>query len=167
MSGILIARRVRVTVMQWMIIEAVPFLNRFRRESGWVHSLEDLRQFPVGTWGAGVVQFLDARGFDDFLPNYESHDALHTLLGYETNITGELRLQAFMIGNGGASFPGQVLFILGCLILPELWPQLRLDFMRGYNSARLRMWDVPAMLNSDLTLIRTKIALRHDLQTIF
>jgi hypothetical protein len=140
----------RVTTLEWMIIEAVPILNRFRQRSGWVHSLDDLRHFPEGSWGAYLARFLDLRGFDDFLPNYETHDAFHTLLGYETDVIGEMRLQAFMLGNRSASFAGRVLFVLGCFLLPELWPQLRLDLARGRQSPQIRQWNIPALLACDL-----------------
>ena len=158
-------RRARVALLQWMIIVAVPFLNRFRRRSGWNYSLNELRLFPKGSWGGTLAQFLDTRGFADFLPNYESHDAFHTLLGYETSVTGEMRLQAFMIGNRGASFAGCVLFVLGCFILPELLPQLRLDLERGRKSSQLRGWDVPTMLGYDLNILSSQIASRNDLST--
>lgn len=153
-----ILHQARMTMLEWMIIRSVPFLNRFRRRSHWLHPLAELRQLPAQTWGAQLAHFLDARHFDDFLPNYETHDAFHALLDYDTNVVGEMRLQAFMIGNQGASLPGRILFVLGCLLMPDLWSQLRCDYFRGRLSASVRQWDVPEMLTQDIATVRSQIA---------
>ena len=96
-------RTLRKKVLGWMIIESVPLLNRFRRPTFWPYTLEELRQFPPGTLGAELAAFLDIRHLN-FLPQYETHDAIHLLLNYDTTVTDELRLQAFMLGNGSTSF---------------------------------------------------------------
>lgn len=152
----------RTITLEWMIIGAVPLLNRFRQRAEWHHSLADLRQLPDASWGACVARFLDDRQFVDFLTNYEAHDAFHTLLEYDTTVIGEMRLQAFMIGNGGASFAGRVLFVLGILLLPELWPQLRRDLHRGRCSTSVRQWQVPSLLAQNIHQLRTHIAARTD-----
>src|SRR5215470_3150407 len=118
MSFAATVRHVRMTALEWMIVRAVPILNRFRLRTEWQHSLDEVRHFPAGSWGAYLANFLDARQFTDFLTNYEAHDAFHTLLDYDTNVVGEMRLQAFMVGNRSASFAGRVLFVLGSLLLP-------------------------------------------------
>jgi hypothetical protein len=155
-------RAIRLAILRWMIVEAVPFLNRFRKRAKWDHSVDELRQFPENSWGANLALFLDSRGFADFLPNYASHDAIHTLLGYETDVVGEMRLQAFMIGNRGASFAGHVMFVLGCLLLPELWSQLRLDYARGRQSPSIRHWHIPALLTTQLNHLSSQLAPRND-----
>jgi ubiquinone biosynthesis protein Coq4 len=156
-------RHVRMTLLEWMIIRAVPALNRFRPRAEWQHSLDDLRHFPAQSWGASLADFLDTRRFADFLTNYEAHDAFHTLLNYDTNVVGELRLQAFMVGNRSASFAGRVLFVLGSLLLPELWPQLRHDFARGRQSECVGQWYVPSLLEQAIEPLRARIANRVDL----
>jgi len=156
-------RRIRMTLLEWMIIRAVPALNRFRPRAEWQHSLDDLRHFPAQSWGASLAGFLDTRHFADFLTNYEAHDAFHTLLDYDTNVVGELRLQAFMVGNRSASFAGRVLFVLGSLFLPELWSQLRHDFVRGQQSECVGQWYVPSHLELAIEHLRAQIANRVDL----
>jgi len=152
-----------MTLLEWMIIRAVPALNRFRPRADWQHSLDDLRHFPAPSWGASLADFLDTRRFADFLPNYEAHDAFHTLLEYDTHVVGELRLQAFMVGNRSASFAGRVLLVLGSLFLPELWSQLRHDFVRGRQSECVEHWYVPSLLEHAIEPLRARIADRVDL----
>src|SRR4030095_6764720 len=94
---------------------------------------------------------------------YQTHDAFHTLLEYDTNVVGELRLQAFMVGKRSATFAGRVLLVLGSLILPELWPQLRCDFIRGRQSDRVRRWHIPSLLVEAIGPLQARIARRDDL----
>ena len=163
MSGASTVRRIRMTLLEWMIIRAVPMLNHIQPRARWEHSLDELRYFPDHSWGAALAGFLDTRHFADFLTNYETHDAFHALLNYDTNVVGELRLQAFMVGNRSASFAGHVLFVLGCLLLPELWPQIQRDFTRGRQSACVGSWDVPSLLDQVIEHLQAGIAKRIDL----
>jgi len=142
--------------MGWMIVDSVPLLNLFRPQPDWPYTLEELKQLPSGSWGAELAQMLSARNLG-LLPKYEKHDAFHVLLGYKTTVTGELRLQAFMLGNGSASFAGHVLFGLGILWFPELWSQLRKDFTRGQQSVRISKWNVPTLLNCDLMQLSSQL----------
>lgn len=167
MPMITCARQKRTQLLKWMIIRAVPLLNTFRPRSAWQHSLEELRHFPPNTWGAELATFLDARRFSDFLTNYEAHDAFHTLLDYDTNVIGELRLQAFMVGNRSASFAGRVLLGAGLLILPELWPQLGYDMSRGRQSDCVGQWRVPTLLSCNIAPLQARIAKRVDVLSTF
>lgn len=147
----------RKRLVAWLIQQAVPALNVLRRPPPWPYTLEELHHFPAGSWGADLAAFLAARGFT-YLPKYEPHDAAHVLLGYDTTVTGELRLQAFMVGNRSVSFAGRVLLGLGALVLPELWSQLRQDWVRGRQAVRLATWDVPALLHEPTAVLQTRLA---------
>jgi ubiquinone biosynthesis protein Coq4 len=150
--------RPRMALVTWLIINAVPLLNRFRPPTAWPYSLASLHRFPPHSWGQAVAGFLTARGFTDYLPKYEAHDAFHVLLDYDTDVYGEARLQAFMVGNRSASFAGRVLLLLSIMLLPELWTAMRQAYWRGRRSAQLGRWDVPALLRQDLTLLRQQLA---------
>jgi hypothetical protein len=146
----------RMSLLARMIGASVPVLNRFRKPTPFPYLLNELRVFPTGSLGAETAQFLDARSFD-FLPQYETHDVFHTLLGYGTSTTGELRLQAFMWGNQSSSFAGRVLFILGLMLTPELWPQLQKDMERGRRSVRVAELDIPRLLPDSLDTLRLRL----------
>lgn len=103
---------VRMKLLARLIGASVPVSNLLRRPRPWPYTLDELRRFSPGTLGAETAVFLDARRFG-FLPQYETHDVIHTLLDYKTTTSGELRLQAFMLGNRSASFAGRVLFLIG------------------------------------------------------
>ncbi len=108
---------------------------------------------PVESWGGELHRFLSSRGLD-YLPRYEEHDAYHALLGYGTTVTEELKLQAFMLGNGSATFAGRVLLVLGATLLPSAWAQLRIEFRRGRRAAPLRRFDTEGLIPFPLTTVR-------------
>ena len=111
------------------VIEIAPAIVKWlHRPKNWPYTLEDYRQFPKGTLANDIARFLDKRGFD-FLPNGAYHDVRHVLLEYGTTPIDELRMQVFMVGNDFRwTITGWALVILGCVMLPELWPILKQDF---------------------------------------
>ena len=116
-----------------------------------------MRQYPKGTLGFELAAFLDKRGFD-LLPKYEIHDAVHTILNYNTTTVGELKLQAFMWGNGSSSFAGRALFLIGLLILPELWEELKLDLERGEKAReRIDHWDMASKFGMEMSTLRLQL----------
>jgi hypothetical protein len=44
------------------------------------------------------------------------------------------------------------------LILPELWPELKVDYERGKKAAeRIDNWDLTALVYTDLNSLRTQL----------
>jgi hypothetical protein len=101
-----------------MINKAVRLLNLVRHGLPWSTPLASLAGFLRSSWGNEIYRFLSHRGML-FLPKYEYHDALHVLLGYDTSVLGEARLQAFMVGNRTPTFAGKSLYRLDQMSLPE------------------------------------------------
>lgn len=81
--------------------------------------LPRLRALPDGSFGREAARFLDARGLDPAdLPKrvaddgrawvrahlFETHDLWHVVTGFDTDVPGELGLQAFYL----AQFPGRL-----------------------------------------------------------
>lgn len=151
-------RTLRSRLVAWMIRASVPLLNRLRRPQPFPHTLDELRALPPHTLGFETAAFLDQRRFG-FLPQYETHDIIHTLLGYDTTTTGELSLQAFMTGNQSASVAGRVLLVLGVALLPELWGQLRRDFHRGRHAEQVSALDFHEAVNRSRSEVQMKLGL--------
>ncbi|UJR86561.1 ubiquinone biosynthesis protein COQ4 [Sandaracinus amylolyticus] len=88
-----------------------------------------LRAMPATTLGGAYARFLDAHGLDPDLfqsppgmpevPAYISqrmrqvHDLWHVLTGYETDVAGEVALQAFTWGNTGMASAAAVTLAAG------------------------------------------------------
>jgi len=85
--------------------------------------IEDLRALPEGTLGRAYAEFIDSHGFDlEALYRFKdgrseatlkpeerltlhmerSHDLWHVVTGFETDVTGELGLQAFYVAQLGS-----------------------------------------------------------------
>lgn len=102
---------------------------------------EWLRNLPPGTLGADIVRCLDENRVK-LVPGFESHDLKHVLLGYEMTPVDEIRLQAFMIGNGNYSSVSFAILILGIFLLPDEWQTLYRDFKKGRKSLPIRTWTI-------------------------
>lgn len=142
-------------LLGWMINKAVPLLNIFRQGLPWATPLASLRSFPESSWGNEIHRFLTDRGLS-FLPKYEHHDALHVLLGYDTSVLGEARLQAFMVGNRTPTFAGRCLYRLARVLLTEKKVLLAQDRDRGTRTPPIDWLAVEGNLNCDLEDIRLR-----------
>jgi hypothetical protein len=90
---------------------------------------ERLRRLPKGTLGKAVADFMDFHQ-QKFIPKAENHDVKHVLLGYGTSPEEEVRMQVYLIGNGNYTLPTIMFAALG-IFMPELWPQLIMDYKNG------------------------------------
>ncbi len=72
----------------------------------------------------------------------------------------EIRMQAFMIGNGNLSIPSIAIFIFGFILLPSQWIQLAKDFQVGINSKSIKNWTIAEFAEQDLEQLRNKVILR-------
>ena len=149
-------RRLRERFVTHLIGDYVPVLNLVRDPKPWP-ALPALRDYPEGTLGRAVAAYLDARGLP-FKVRYENHDAIHCILDYETNIRGEMELQAFMWSNGSASPAGRILFVVGGLLLPEQWSAMREAHRRGRRANAMEEWRLPDRLDETLSSVREVLA---------
>jgi ubiquinone biosynthesis protein Coq4 len=151
----MLLRRLRERFVTHLIGDYVPVLNLVRRPAPWP-TLGELRDYPAGTLGHEVAAYLDERGLP-FKVRYENHDAIHAILDYETNIQGEMELQAFMWANGSSSPAGRILFVVGGLILPEQWRAMRRAFGRGGAARPIEEWRLPLRLRQPLEAVRAAL----------
>jgi hypothetical protein len=148
-------RTLRERFVTHLIGDYVPVLNLVRRPKPWP-TLAALRDYPRGTLGHEVATYLDARELP-FKVCYENHDAIHCILDYETNIRGEMELQAFMWSNASSSPAGRILFLVGGVLLPEQWTAMRDAYARGKDAAPMEEWRLPDRLLESLFEVRATI----------
>lgn len=103
--------------------------------------MNSLRNYEDGTLGKAIADCLDEKELQ-LVPKFESHDLKHILLNYRMNPEGEIRLQAFMVGNGNISLPSIAILIFGALLLPSQWKQLYSDFRKGRHSIPVSGWTI-------------------------
>ncbi len=117
------------------IIEQFHDMNVYEDK---VNKWRDLQQ---GTLGRDVADCLDSNHLR-LVPGYESHDLKHVLLGYKMTPVDEIRMQAFMLGNGNLSIPSIAIFLFGFILLPHMWKQFFKDFKLGYYSEPIKKWSM-------------------------
>ncbi len=147
------AWRLRDRFVRHLISDYVPILNLVRNPEPWP-TLSALVDYPEGSVGREVAQFLRSRGLP-FKVRYENHDAIHTILDYDTTTEGEMEVQAFLWANGSSSVAGRVLFVVGGALLPEHWTAMRHAYERGKEARPIEEARLPNRLTEAIDQLRT------------
>jgi len=107
-------------------------LQFFHRNRCYDEKLDIMRNMEKGTTGRAIADMLDTNRLK-LIPKFEEHDLKHTLLGYGMSPEEELRMQAYLLGNGNRSLFCS-LFLSSGIFLPWIWKQLREDYDKGKNA---------------------------------
>jgi len=135
---------------------SVWLIEQFNDMRPFERKLEQLRELPNGTLGKEVAKCLDNNQLK-LVPGYESHDLKHSLLGFQMTPLDEIRMQAFMIGNGNISIPSILIFSYGLILLPHKFLLFVKDFCRGLNSKSIVDWSLQEYAHRDLAELRTEV----------
>jgi hypothetical protein len=114
---------------KWLVVKP---LQLFSNRRYYAEKLETMRNLPVGTIGKDVANMLDAADLK-IIPKFENHDLKHLILGYGMSPLDEIRMQAYLIGNGNRSFSCYLFVGLG-ILMPRYWKTFYADFKRGKDS---------------------------------
>lgn len=94
--------------------------------------LNHLRTLQLGTVGREVAEMLDSKQYR-LIPKFENHDLKHIVLEYEMTMKDEIRMQAYLIGNGNFTLPCLIFFSLG-IFYPTIWKDLLNEYQTGKAS---------------------------------
>ena len=115
-----------------------------------------LHESPEGTLGKAVANCLDDHDLS-LVPKYESHDLKHVLLDYKMTPEDEIRMQAFMIGNGNKTIPSIAILTFGAILLPDLWSVLYADYRKGKHALPIADWSLENYADFELSALRAQI----------
>ena len=115
-----------------------------------------LRKLDDGTLGKEIAICLDSYNLN-LVPQFESHDLKHVLLAFKMTPEDEIRMQAFMIGNGNYSIPSFAIFIFGAILLPDLWTLFYEDFKKGRNTISVSNWQIEEYATRNLNDLRKEL----------
>ncbi|WP_196890436.1 hypothetical protein [Aureivirga marina] len=135
---------------------SVSTIERCSKMEKYHQKVDELRSLEKGTLGKEIANCLDQYNLT-LVPKYESHDLKHVLLNYDMTAEGEIRMQAFMIGNGNYSVPSFVIFLFGAILLPDLWNTFYSDFKKGRNSMPISNWTIEEYASKSLLDLRNQI----------
>jgi hypothetical protein len=131
-------------------------IEKFHDISIYEQAAKQLQQLPEGTLGKDIANCLE-RDKLRLVPKYESHDLKHVLLDFEMTPVGEIRMQAFMLGNGNYSVPCFSIFFFGALLLPDLWIRFYKDFKKGRSAKPISTWTIENFSHCQTAALRDKV----------
>ena len=119
-----------------------------------------LHKLPDGTVGKELANYLLARNLT-LVPGFESHDLKHVVLGYEMEPLGEIRMQAFMLGNGNWTIPSVAIFLFGMMLLPQHWLLYWQDFQLGRQCPAIATLEINDCKNQQIVEFKKLIFGRY------
>lgn len=128
-------------------------IEQFHDIAVYEQKTKELKALPEGTLGKEIADCLERNGLR-LVPKFESHDLKHVLLDFKMTPVDEIRLQAFMLGNGNYSIASFAIFIFGALLLPELWITFYKDFKNGQNSKPISTWTIEEFAHCNTSTLR-------------
>lgn len=128
-------------------------IEQFHDIAVYEQKTRELKQLPDGTLGKDIANCLKAHKLR-LVPNYESHDLKHVLLNFDMTPVDEIRMQAFMLGNGNYSIPSFAIFIFGALLLPGLWKKFYKDYINGKSSKPIKTWTIEDYAHCQTSALR-------------
>lgn len=130
--------------------------NYGTKEKNWNLSTAELLQFPDGSLGKAMGDFLKKWNVEP-LAGAEYHDIQHVLFDYSISFKDEIGLQFFLHGNGKKSFASISTYIGAWFILPTQWKYLRDSYDKGKKCKDISILNLKAMLYQDLTQVKATL----------
>ena len=135
---------------------SVSTIEFFSKMEPYKRKVSELRKLENGTLGKEIAECLDNHNLT-LVPKYESHDLKHVLLDYQMTAEDEIRMQAFMVGNGNYSIPSFAILTFGAILLPELCRTFYSDFKKGKESIGISEWTIEKYATRNLTELRAEL----------
>lgn len=132
-------------------------IEKFHDIAVYEQKARQLQELPDGTLGKDIANCLEKHNLR-LVPNYESHDLKHVLIDFKMTPVDEIRMQAFMLGNGNFSVPSFAIFIFGAVLLPELWATFYKDYKNGQNSTPIKSWTIEEYAHCQTSTLRQIVA---------
>ena len=154
-----ILQKLARTIIEKSFRFSVWFIEQFYNKNPYREKVNALRELPEGTLGHDIAQCLDNNKLG-LVPNYESHDLKHVLLDFKMTPVDEIRMQAFMLGNGNYTIPCFAILTFGAVLLPEQWSVFYMDFKRGQSTEPVSEWTIEEYAGKETQQLRKIIAER-------
>lgn len=134
-------------------VSTIEYFNDMELYNQKVFKLRDLED---GMLGKEIADCLDNHKLT-LVPNYESHDLKHVLLDYKMTPEDEIRMQAFILGNGNYTIPCFAILVFGAILLPDLWSIFYQDYKKGRKSIPISSWKIEDYAKSNIHELRLKL----------
>jgi hypothetical protein len=116
--------------------------------------LQQLREMRAGSVGREVADLLDSKGYR-LIPKFENHDIKHIILGFEMTVKDEIRMQAYLVGNGNYTLPCLMALSTG-IVFPSIWLELIAEYKMGRTMKSIIPLTLDECMERDLSEMRTE-----------
>jgi hypothetical protein len=116
--------------------------------------LAELRKLEKGSVGREVAEMLDIKGYR-LIPKFENHDLKHIILDYEMTMQDEIKMQAYLVGNGNKTFPCLIFLSLG-LFYPKIWSELGKEYRQGKKTNSIHYLTLESCMDKPLSEMKNK-----------
>lgn len=125
----------------YLVIKPLQYFFRKYSEK----QLDTLRKQAPGTVGFELANMLIENKLT-VIPRFENHDLKHIILGYGMTSMEEIRMQAYLFGNGNRSIVC-ILFLLSGLVFPEEWKSFYAEYRKGKKAPSILKLNVADCMN--------------------
>lgn len=112
----------------YLVIKPLQFLFKERA----LKSRLELKDCPENSVGRDIYNLLERENLN-VIPLFEEHDLKHIVLNYGITTEEEIRMQAFLFGNGNRSI-FCILFLSSGILMPSVWGKFYEDYKKGKRS---------------------------------
>ncbi|MBD3638811.1 MAG: hypothetical protein HUJ25_15770 [Crocinitomicaceae bacterium] len=151
--------KIREKICAWLFeASKKPYAFIFKRnKKAWSQTSSQLLQFPEGTLGKKVGEFLRKNQFE-LLDKLESHDVYHVITGMSTSVKDEVGMQFLLLGNGKRSLYLFSTVSICILLLPEYLKYFMKCYKKGKLYHPIHKLNLKLELNNSLNEIRWRLS---------
>jgi len=122
-----------------------PYQKYFKKNDPWQIDKRKLLDYPEGSLGFGLGNFLYKNHFD-IQPKLEDHDIIHVLTNTGTSVLEEIGMQYYLLGNGKRSLYLFLVTASGTVFYPNKINYFIKQFRRGKQALPFYYLDFSKML---------------------
>ena len=111
-----------------------------------------LRTLQRKTVGREIAEMLDRKNYR-LIPKFENHDLKHIVLNYDMTMKDEIRMQAYLVGNGNHTLPCLIFLSLG-VFYPIVWKDLPAAFRQGKKTNPINFLTLDNCMKRNLDEVR-------------
>jgi ubiquinone biosynthesis protein Coq4 len=110
-----------------------PYQKYFKRNKPWEIDKKALLDYPEGSLGVTLGNFLHKNNFD-IQPKLEDHDIIHVLTNTGISVREEIGMQYYLLGNGKKSLYLFLVISSGTLCYPKHIHYFIQQYKRGFRA---------------------------------
>ena len=122
-----------------------PYQKYFKKNEPWNIDKDSLMDYPEGTLGFGLGNFLYKNHFD-LQEKLEDHDIIHVLTNTGVSVYEEIGMQYYLLGNGKTSLYLFMVILSGTVFYPKRMHYFIQQFKRGKQAHSFHYMDFSKML---------------------